>query len=296
MRGARRPGRVEWTLHFKPPTEDPLKAKFWKADGPVELTWSGPKSRSSKWTVRVRSGNSSTEKHSLSEEDVEEEMINKWIDQLNDGAGELLKVTVTCQGRGCQPRSTIRARIRLTASASETRRAKRHAEGQKRLGKKKTSAVTGHNGTNGKSRQHPSHPKDILLGDQHKKTRSGGCSTTGGKKSKKCCPHSLVLNFRKVPGFEWILEPSEIDIFMCMGDCHYSQLKEDGHQPVNNALSNHAVFQAYLHKFNKKRVPKLCCTPSKLDSIQIVHYDPDDPSKLTTTRWTDAIVRECACA
>lgn len=267
----------------------------------MALTWSPalPRSRFARWTVRVRHGNDSSV-HPLEGDKVNSDTLDKWIDDVNhdSASADALKVTVTCRGVSCHQKAALKGRIRLIVAGSG--RTKREAP--KKAGKKKTSATSGHNGTNGKSRHHPSHPKDILLGSEHQKaksTKSGGCSTTtNGKKSKKCCPHSLVLNFRKVPGFEWILEPSEIDIFMCMGDCHYSKLKDDSgdHHAVNNALSNHAVFQAYLHKFNKKRVPKLCCTPSKLDSVQIVHYDPDDPSKLTTTRWTDAIVRECACA
>ena len=187
-------------------------------------------------------------------------------------------------------------------------------------GKKKQKMTTT---TTTTTRRPQPQPKEIfqqqLIKDKKSSSSSSSsssmpssCSSKGSGNGKRCCPHSLKINLRQLPGFDWILEPAEIDIYMCKGDCHYAQLvgqqqqqqlqqqqqqsTTSGKSSVGAVSSNHALFQGYLHTVDKRRVPKLCCTASKLSSVQIVHYDQDDPSKLTTTRWEGAIVKECACA
>lgn len=240
-------------------------------------------------------------------------LLDTWLNELsrqNGSHGHVLSVSVVCRGRHCQSLRHWRlsGQLRLVVrhgqvgddeDDQDTTRVKRHAAKKtlspnKKTGKKPSSI-------NNKKRLAPQ-PKDILLGQTANKkgaAKSGGsdCSSSGNKKGKKCCPHSLKINFRQLPGFDWILEPSEIDIFMCKGDCHYAQFTTHGHhQHSSNPASNHALFQGYLHTINKRLVPKLCCTPSKLDSVQVVHYDQDNPAQLTTTKWEGAIVKECACA
>ena len=138
-------------------------------------------------------------------------------------------------------------------------------------------------------------PKEIFHQQLTKDKKSSSslmpssCSSKGAGSGKRCCPHSLKINLRQLPGFDWILEPAEIDIYMCKGDCHYAQLVGQQQQQLqqqstaksspSSVSSNHALFQGYLHTVDKRRVPKLCCTASKLSSVQIVHYDQDDPSK-----------------
>jgi hypothetical protein len=232
-------------------------------------------------------------------------------------------VRVKCRGRDCifLRRWRLGAQLRLIEQEPDlTRRLlrnKRHSSssggGSKRNHKKTTPSSTS---TTTTRRPQQPQPKEIFQQQLNKKnkgdkssafasapscsSKSGGGGGKGG--GKRCCPHSLKINLRQLPGFDWILEPAEIDIYMCKGDCHYAQLVgQQQQQQLSTASSasvssNHALFQGYLHTVDKRRVPKLCCTASKLSSIQIVHYDQDDPSKLTTTRWEGAIVKECACA
>ena len=237
-------------------------------------------------------------------------------------------VQVKCRGRDCifLRRWHLGAQLRLIEQEPDlTRRLlrnKRHSSssGSKRNHKKVSSSASTSSTT---TRRPQPQPKEIFQQQLNKKNKGGGggggggvgggdksapssCSSSkngGGGKGKRCCPHSLKINLRQLPGFDWILEPAEIDIYMCKGDCHYAQLVgQQQQQQLSTASasasvsSNHALFQGYLHTVDKRRVPKLCCTASKLSSIQIVHYDQDDPSKLTTTRWEGAIVKECACA
>ena len=238
-------------------------------------------------------------------------LLDRWLNALgsrNGSDGHVLAVRVVCQGRNCLSLRHLRlsAQLRLLVRDPEQEeeeeegvesRVKRHANKKKTLAAK--SVNNNSNNNNSKKRTAPQ-PKDILLAHPSKKGaahKSGGSDCTGNKRGKKCCPHSLKINFRQLPGFDWILEPSEIDIFMCKGDCHYAQFTAHGHhQHSSNPANNHALFQGYLHTINKRLVPKLCCTPSKLDSVQVVHYDQDNPAQLTTTKWEGAIVRECACA
>ena len=229
--------------------------------------------------------------------------LDGWLNELSLGNGQydqFLPVSVICHGRDCHSLRHWRlsAQLRLTVWSSDddkdAGRVKRHVGKKSAIPKKSSSSSSSSNKSNvtAKKRFAPQ-PKDILLGQHHgkKSGKPGDCS----QKSKKCCPHSLKINFRQLPGFDWILEPSEIDIFMCKGDCHYAQFTAHGHHQHNPA-TNHALFQGYLHTINKRLVPKLCCTPSKLEAIQVVHYDQDNPAQLTTTKWEGAIVKECACA
>ena len=254
------------------------------------------------------------------------QLLDDWLNELNNlnsnqlivDGDHVLTVSVVCHGRDCHSLRHWRlsAQLRLVEVSSSSSssgvqedssggRVKRHI-GKKNAVKNNKNNSNNNNSSN-KKRMAPQ-PKDILLGQYssgptNKKGvkgpgKSGGsdCSSSNSKKSKKCCPHSLKINFRQLPGFDWILEPSEIDIFMCKGDCHYAQFTSQHQHAVSNPASNHALFQGYLHTINKRLVPKLCCTPSKLDSVQVVHYDQENPAQLTTTKWEGAIVKECACA
>jgi integrin beta 8 len=249
------------------------------------------------------------------------QMLDDWLNELNNQNSNqldddhVLTVSVVCHGRDCRSlrhwRLSAQLRLMEVSSGGQEAdsssgggggggggRVKRHI-GKKNAVKSNKNNNNSNNNSSNKKRTAPQ-PKDILLGQYSgpaKKGKSGGsdCSSNT-KKSKKCCPHSLKINFRQLPGFDWILEPSEIDIFMCKGDCHYAQFTSQHQHAVTNPASNHALFQGYLHTINKRLVPKLCCTPSKLDSVQVVHYDQENPAQLTTTKWEGAIVKECACA
>ena len=234
-------------------------------------------------------------------------------------------VQVSCRGRDCSSlrRWRLGAQLRLIEQESDLTkrflRNKRHS-GSAGGGKKNKKMTTT---TTTTTRRPQPQPKEIFQQQLTKDKKSSSsssssssmpssCSSKGSGNGKRCCPHSLKINLRQLPGFDWILEPAEIDIYMCKGDCHYAQLvgqqqqqqlqqqqqqsTTSGKSSVGAVSSNHALFQGYLHTVDKRRVPKLCCTASKLSSVQIVHYDQDDPSKLTTTRWEGAIVKECACA
>lgn len=280
-------------LHWEPESSLPLQLHFTTRPTHPAIHW--------KLQLVSNGGNSSKSALVIHPEDFERETNNdgelsvrlnpsslsSYLDRLQqaDSSSAVYSLRFRCVGKDCPLLDQWRLSGQIRLVSINPHRTRRHAAG--------------------KRPHHPARPtksgpqpKDILVGSD-KKSSGGGSRAECGKKGqqqggkggggKRCCPHSLKINFRQLPGFDWILEPSEIDIFMCKGDCHYSQVS-------HNPASNHALFQGYLHTVNKRLVPKLCCTPSKLESVQIVHYDQEDPGKLTTTKWDGAIVKECACA
>ncbi|KAI9557505.1 hypothetical protein GHT06_017333 [Daphnia sinensis] len=327
---------VAWKLRFRAPRSSDDNNRWQpESSHPLELHWSSDRSHSSdspmvnplrslrSWSlhVRIESDGHSNGRHTLviRPEDLDNSsyndsikpdlkdggqlLLDDWLNGLND---HVLTVSVACHGRDCHwlRRWRLSAQLRLAVSSRASNRVKRHV-GKKNTNNIKSGNNSKNNNTSNKKRL-AQQPKDILLGQysagKNKGVRGSGGKSSGSdcssssKKNKKCCPHSLKINFRQLPGFDWILEPSEIDIFMCKGDCHYAQFTSQHQHAVTNPASNHALFQGYLHTINKRLVPKLCCTPSKLDSVQVVHYDQDNPDQLTTTKWEGAIVKECACA
>ena len=324
VKAVRRPAKIEWNLRFRAPSS--ANGSRWESDSshPLKFHWSPYRPGSKRnpfrshrsWSLVVRvDGPQNSDFLVIRPEELQSfsdsssvkpdvgNRLDGWLNELSLGNGQydqFLPVSVICHGRDCHylRHWRLSAQLRLTVWSSDddkdAGRVKRHVGKKSAIPKKSSSSSSSSNKSNvtAKKRFAPQ-PKDILLGQHHgkKSGKPGDCS----QKSKKCCPHSLKINFRQLPGFDWILEPSEIDIFMCKGDCHYAQFTAHGHHQHNPA-TNHALFQGYLHTINKRLVPKLCCTPSKLEAIQVVHYDQDNPAQLTTTKWEGAIVKECACA
>ena len=47
---------------------------------------------------------------------------------------------------------------------------------------------------------------------------------------------------------------------------------------------------------SSSKIKRPCCNPSKFESIDILHLDEMDPTRLKVTHWKNIIVSECACA
>jgi len=111
----------------------------------------------------------------------------------------------------------------------------------------------------------------------------------------KCCRDNMVVNLRQLEGFNFILEPTEFNAFMCRGRC-----------PARyRPMTDHSLLQSLMHiknqqedavEFGGNKVKRPCCVPSKLSSLPILHLDEKNPSKLKVTTWKSVIVTECACA
>uniref|UniRef100_A0A182QGR5 TGF-beta family profile domain-containing protein n=1 Tax=Anopheles farauti TaxID=69004 RepID=A0A182QGR5_9DIPT len=104
--------------------------------------------------------------------------------------------------------------------------------------------------------------------------------------NKKCCRHPLLVNFRDIEGFDFIIQPKIFDAGFCRGRCPTK------YHPANH----HALLQSLLHEHIKYDVPKPCCAPSSLDHIDVLHADPKNPQRLKVSTWHNMRVLECACS
>lgn len=132
----------------------------------------------------------------------------------------------------------------------------------------------------GGERRKRSTPEELM--PLHKGRRSK-CK---GDNNKKCCRHELTVMFKDLKGFEFIVYPKGFDAGYCKGRC----------PPRYNPAHHHALLQSLLWKEDRKRVPKPCCAPSKLDQLMIVYFDENDSTQLKVSYWKNIQVLECACS
>lgn len=138
--------------------------------------------------------------------------------------------------------------------------------------------------------------RDIFLSSQVYAARAGrtDCSAVAANsapRAKRCCRQSMMVRLPDLQGFEFIMQPQEFDAFYCAGRCPARYL------PRND----HSLLQSLLHMKSRrdpaaKGVKKPCCSPSKFESLDILHLDELDNTRLKVTNWKNIIVGECACA
>lgn len=107
------------------------------------------------------------------------------------------------------------------------------------------------------------------------------------QKRSKCCRHKMMVTFKDLdlPNMEFIVQPKSYEAGFCRGRC-----------PLNyNHATNHSRIQSLVHRHNKT-MPKVCCTPSKLEPLEILRINPHDTQKLKIEKWDNMKVLECACS
>ncbi|XP_055625064.1 bone morphogenetic protein 5 [Toxorhynchites rutilus septentrionalis] len=120
------------------------------------------------------------------------------------------------------------------------------------------------------------------MGDYLSPPKSTSCTTS----NKRCCRHPLLVDFRDIDGFDFIIQPKIFDAGFCRGRC-----------PLKfNPASHHAMLQSLLHEHAKYEVPKPCCAPSRLDHIDVLYADPKNTQRLKVATWSNWRVTECACS
>ncbi|XP_078048420.1 TGF-beta domain-containing family member maverick [Augochlora pura] len=122
-------------------------------------------------------------------------------------------------------------------------------------------------------------PEELMSLHRSRRTKCKG-------ESKKCCRHELTVMFKDLKGFEFIVYPKTFDAGYCKGRC----------PPRYNPAHHHALLQSLLWKEDRKKVPKPCCAPSKLDQLMIVYFDENDSTQLKVSYWKNIQVLECACS
>jgi integrin beta 8 len=130
---------------------------------------------------------------------------------------------------------------------------------------------------------------------------AGGAALTAGRTDCRagrspggpCCRQHMTVKLRELEGFGFIMQPAEFDAFYCRGKC----------PPRYLPRNDHSLLQSLLHLKSQReggggraRIKQPCCNPSKFESIDILHLDEMDPTRLKVTHWKNIIVSECACA
>ncbi|KAL3289468.1 hypothetical protein HHI36_022891 [Cryptolaemus montrouzieri] len=129
-------------------------------------------------------------------------------------------------------------------------------------------------------------------------TRRTDCrSTSSNSKSKmKCCRHNMTVTFKdlRFPELASIVQPKSYEAGYCQGRC----------PPNYNYATNHSRIQTLVHQMDRKFakqqsrniIPKACCSPSRLEPLEIIRVDPYNSAKLIVEKWENMQVTECACS
>lgn len=135
----------------------------------------------------------------------------------------------------------------------------------------------------------PSRFRRSAFGSYDNPNRRTDCTGRPSDKQKrsKCCRHMMTVTFKDLdlPNMEFIVQPKSYEAGFCRGRC-----------PLNyNHATNHSRIQSLVHRHNKT-MPKVCCTPSKLEPLEILRINPHDTQKLKIEKWDNMRVLECACS
>lgn len=108
------------------------------------------------------------------------------------------------------------------------------------------------------------------------------------EKKKRCCRHKMKITFKDldVPQINTIIQPKSFEAGFCKGRC-----------PANyNFATNHSRIQSLWQKKDKSGASRRCCSPSKLEHLEILRVDAYDNTKLVVEKWENMKVVECACS
>lgn len=118
---------------------------------------------------------------------------------------------------------------------------------------------------------------------EHQKHKKTHCRHNG---EKKCCRHKWTIDFKELGGYEYIIQPRHFDAGFCDGTCPFR----------HNMGSNHAYFQSLAHhQLKKNDVPNVCCAPTRLQDLEILHVDENDHTKLKVTTMKKMRAMKCSC-
>lgn len=103
---------------------------------------------------------------------------------------------------------------------------------------------------------------------------------------KKCCRHKWQIDFRELGGYDYIIQPRSFDAGFCDGTCPYKY----------NVANNHAFFQSLArHQLKNSNVPNVCCAPTRLVDMEVLHIDENDHTRLKVTTMKKMRVMKCSC-
>nr|AID65996.1 BMP 5-8b [Hydra vulgaris] len=115
------------------------------------------------------------------------------------------------------------------------------------------------------------------------KTRSNGSENNLGS---RCDKHPLYIGFKDLGWSDWIIAPDGYRANYCGGDCSF---------PLDNNANatNHAIIQTLVHMMYPEIIPKPCCAPNKLNTLQVLFLD--ERNNVVMKRYSNMIVQHCGC-
>ncbi|XP_043286917.1 bone morphogenetic protein 4 [Venturia canescens] len=142
-----------------------------------------------------------------------------------------------------------------------------------------TASYPSREDSRGSRRKRRANPEHLMSVHKGRRTECRG-------ENKKCCRHEMTVTFKDLKGFEFIVQPKNFDAGYCKGRC----------PPRYNPAHHHALLQSLIWKEDRRKAPRPCCAPSKLDQLEILYFDENDPTKLKISSWKNMKVLECACS
>ncbi|KAH3896973.1 bone morphogenetic protein 7-like isoform X2 [Dreissena polymorpha] len=115
----------------------------------------------------------------------------------------------------------------------------------------------------------------------------GGDSYSMDNYRKSACQrHTLYVSFRSLGWQDWIIAPDGYAAFYCGGECTF---------PLGSQMNatNHAIVQTLVHLTRPYQIPKPCCAPTKLSSIQVLYFD--EKSNVVLKKYKNMKVKACGC-
>ncbi|XP_034240187.1 growth/differentiation factor 10 [Thrips palmi] len=138
----------------------------------------------------------------------------------------------------------------------------------------------------------------------HARARRAAKSSCG-KDGQRCCKHSLQVEFSQIPDMQFIIEPKGFDAGLCRGRCP-PRYHPAHHHSLIQGLLRHREQREQRDAEHTKRgphrgqgahsVPRPCCAPAKLQPLDVLIVDEDNPTKLKVKEWSEMKVVSCACA
>lgn len=112
--------------------------------------------------------------------------------------------------------------------------------------------------------------------------------TNGGN---SCCRKYINITMKDLQMQSRIIHPKHFLFYYCKGKC----------RNATNQNNLHALIQHYMHQHGKrkKKLPKLCCTASKLSTMDVVYVYTHPETKNVEIKigtWKNIIVDSCDCA
>nr|XP_039254630.1 bone morphogenetic protein 7-like [Styela clava] len=101
-----------------------------------------------------------------------------------------------------------------------------------------------------------------------------------------CHREKLYVSFQDLNWDGWIIAPAGYWAYHCQGVCRF---------PLSAKMNatNHAIVQTLVHLLDPDRLPKPCCSPTKLDAISVLYYD--DNNNVVFKKYKNMVVLTCGC-